>query len=257
MMAAAKCPSCGHLFELRDGFGEQLPLAYCSSCDSYYLEKVGECKWCGTKPEHPPIAPMVWKTAGAAALVIMVGAAYVLRNRAPDEVSPVVERARKAAGVPTDPRQLPIDTALARSIASAAQPTTPSVLASNDAAVGGTSGVSGITAQGEVAPSPDASVVGAQSSAMVIPGPAAGGLTASSGASTTTTKSRRAPRWVSSVSRDWVIVRAGASKQSRIVASIGPNSRVQLGETRGTWRRVRAKGLAGWVEQASFSVARR
>ena len=80
MMAAAKCPSCGHLFELRDGFGELLPLAYCSSCDSYYPEKLGECKWCGTKPEHPPITPLIWKAAGATALVVMVGSAFVLRN---------------------------------------------------------------------------------------------------------------------------------------------------------------------------------
>jgi SH3-like domain-containing protein len=54
------------------------------------------------------------------------------------------------------------------------------------------------------------------------------------------------------------VVRADASKRSRLVASIGPNSRVQLGESRGDWRRIRAKGLAGWVEQrAEFRVATR
>jgi SH3-like domain-containing protein len=52
-------------------------------------------------------------------------------------------------------------------------------------------------------------------------------------------------------------VRSDADKNSRIVASIGPNSHVQLGETRGTWRRIRAKGFAGWVEpHSSFDVAR-
>jgi SH3-like domain-containing protein len=45
-----------------------------------------------------------------------------------------------------------------------------------------------------------------------------------------------------------VVIRTDATKQSRIVASIGPNSRVQLGEVRGSWRRIRAQGLAGWVE---------
>jgi hypothetical protein len=32
---------------------------------------------------------------------------------------------------------------------------------------------------------------------------------------------------------------------------------VQLGETRGSWRRVKARGLAGWVEPRSFVVAAR
>jgi SH3-like domain-containing protein len=52
-------------------------------------------------------------------------------------------------------------------------------------------------------------------------------------------------------------VRADASKTSRIVASIGPGSRVQLGEMRDSWRRIRARGIAGWVEpRSSFTVAR-
>jgi SH3-like domain-containing protein len=52
-------------------------------------------------------------------------------------------------------------------------------------------------------------------------------------------------------------VRADASKTSRIVASIGPGSRVQLGETRDSWRRIRARGIAGWVEpRSSFTVNR-
>jgi len=40
-----------------------------------------------------------------------------------------------------------------------------------------------------------------------------------------------------------VIVRADPNRRSRIIASIGPNTRVQLGESRGEWRRVKAKGL--------------
>jgi uncharacterized protein YgiM (DUF1202 family) len=76
----------------------------------------------------------------------------------------------------------------------------------------------------------------------------------------TTTKARPAvkrpvSRWVRSVSRHWVIVRSGASKQSRIIASIWPNSRVELGESRGDWRRIRARGINGWVEpRSSFEV---
>jgi SH3-like domain-containing protein len=62
---------------------------------------------------------------------------------------------------------------------------------------------------------------------------------------------------VRSVARDWVIIRRDASKSSKVVASIGPNSRVELGESRGTWRRLRTKGVAGWVEPRNlFDVAR-
>jgi len=71
------------------------------------------------------------------------------------------------------------------------------------------------------------------------------------------TARRGSSRWVRSVSRDWVIIRRDASKSSKIIASIGPNSRVELGESRGTWRRLRTKGVAGWVEPRNlFEVAR-
>jgi SH3-like domain-containing protein len=54
-----------------------------------------------------------------------------------------------------------------------------------------------------------------------------------------------------------VIIRRDASKNSKIVASIGPNSRVELGESRGTWRRLKTKGVTGWVEPRNlFDVAR-
>jgi hypothetical protein len=67
-------------------------------------------------------------------------------------------------------------------------------------------------------------------------------------------RSRRSSPWVSSVSRHWVVIRSDATKRSRIVASIGPHSHVQLGESRGDWRRIRAKGLSGWVEGGSAFV---
>ena len=66
-------------------------------------------------------------------------------------------------------------------------------------------------------------------------------------------RSRKATgRWTISVSRSWVTVRADPNKKSRIIASIGPNTRVQLGEARGAWRRIKTKGLTGWVEHRSF-----
>jgi hypothetical protein len=68
-------------------------------------------------------------------------------------------------------------------------------------------------------------------------------------------RSSKPGRWTTTVARSWVVVRADPNRRSRIIASIGPNTRVQLGEARGGWRRVKAKGLQGWVEHRSF-VAR-
>jgi hypothetical protein len=65
-------------------------------------------------------------------------------------------------------------------------------------------------------------------------------------------KAKSSPRWVTSISKGWVVVRAGPSRQARLVASIGPNSRVQLGESNGTWRRIKARGISGWVEPGSL-----
>jgi Bacterial SH3 domain len=67
-------------------------------------------------------------------------------------------------------------------------------------------------------------------------------------------RSRKAAtgRWTNSIARTWVVVRADPNRKSRIIASIGPSTRVQLGETRGAWRRVKAKGLSGWAEHRSF-----
>jgi SH3-like domain-containing protein len=52
--------------------------------------------------------------------------------------------------------------------------------------------------------------------------------------------------------RNWVTVRAAASRSSRVIASIGPDTRVQLGEARGEWMRIRMKGINGWVERSRF-----
>lgn len=234
MIAAAQCPKCSHLFELRDGFGELLPLAYCSGCESYYPEKLGECKWCGTKPERPPIAPQLWRGVGAAVLVVLVGTAWVFRHR-PEEDGTLI--AKHVRATHRDSASLPADTALA------------STVAASDSVSPAPTPASSPTSTPSSAP-----MVVPQATPTVAPPPAANPLAASPVAA----QPRRSTRWVSSVSRDWVIVRAGASPGSRIVASIGPNSRVQLGETQGSWRRIKARGVAGWVElRASFDVGRR
>ncbi|MEW5916995.1 MAG: SH3 domain-containing protein [Gemmatimonadota bacterium] len=68
----------------------------------------------------------------------------------------------------------------------------------------------------------------------------------------TPVRSAGSVRWIRATARRWVTVRASPAHGSRIVASVGPDTRVQLGESRGDWRRIRMKGVSGWVERAKF-----
>ena len=211
LMAASQCPSCGHLFEVRDGFGDLLPLSFCSACESYYPAHIGSCKWCGTTPEPPPNAPRMWKIVGAVAVAGMIGVTWLLRDAGE---TPAVKVEQQAEPVVQPP---PV----------AAAPVAP-IVASAPA-------VEPVAAPASIEPAPRVD---------------------SSAVSPTPPKVKAAAsRWVNSVARDWAIIRAGPSKGTRIIASVGPGARVQLGESQGTWRRIRARGIAGWVEpRASFAA---
>jgi hypothetical protein len=242
MTAAAKCPKCSHLLDLRDGFGELLPLAYCSSCDSYYPERLGECKWCHTKPERPPIGPKIWRGVGAG-LAAVLGGLWLIGNltssdtkRPRSKTNPSTVARSQSADSTTDSVKQSTPTSV---VASASEDSTPPMTTSAPSAP--------IVLPQAVAP--------ANEPAMAQPAASLPRTVKSNGK--VEPAARRSSRWDRSVSRDWVIVRRGASKSSKIVASIGPNSRVELGESRGTWRRLKTKGVAGWVEPRNlFDVAR-
>lgn len=243
LVAASKCPRCSNLFEVRDGFGELLPLAYCSSCDSYYPERVGECRWCGTKPEPPPRAPRIWKGVGVGALAALVTTAFLLRDSRPDARRETRVADQRAPAV----KSVSPPTALARAIDTIVAPA-PRELGNVDSVAPATAAPPDVLPAGS-ATSPPAPVA-------ITPAPATPPATrATATRRMETTKPRPSTRWVNSVAKSWVVVRAGPSRTSRLVASIGPNSRVQLGETRGTWRRIKARGIAGWVEsQSAFAI---
>ena len=391
LMAASKCPKCSHEIEVRDGFGEMLPLAHCSTCDSYYPSKLGACRWCGTTPQRAPIGPFVWKGVGIATFVAMAWGAWLVHDDPPAEVS----KARLAAVLKPDSSAGALDSSLVLSTVddstvadSAAYYDSTAVVASDStiqsvAAV--VAAISDSMAQApptgvvvadstpviaepvsqtepatppetasvrettketlpparepvpvretvslrsaptrDVAPPREPSAVppsppASTSAREVAPAPApAKKRTATSTARTLARAPERAARpatrattkpapkvaapikspakavakapaktavpkasasrtaaprttlakapaakaptrprttravWVNSVARNWVVVRASADRGSRVIASVGPNTRVQLGEERGGWRRIRAKGLAGWVEHRSF-----
>ena len=256
LLAAATCPKCGHEFQVRDGFGKLLPLAYCSSCDSFYPEKVGECRWCGTKPERPPSAPYVWKTAGVVALVAVVGVAW-FSNR--DGANSVAEERMKVV-LAGDSAADRADSIRRSAAAAAGDSSTRTTTVAASAGSIATDTVEMPAQNGVVVPptATPADTLAPAEPVRALPTPVAAPrakpapVASSPSASYSSSRSRKSVRWVSSVSHTWVMVHADASKNSRIVASIGPNTRVQLGETRGAWRRIRAKGLSGWVEHSAF-----
>ncbi len=247
MTAAAKCPTCSHLLDLRDGFGELLPLAYCSSCDSYYPEQLGECKWCHTKPERPPIDAKIWRGVGAG-LAAVLGGVWLIGNltssdtkRTPAKANPTSVARKPAADTNADSMSMAAPAFVAEGARPDSAPPPTSVAPSASVVL-----PQAVTAGVEPGPEPTAArTVAATPRATMSAGAVA------------SAKRRASPRWVRSVARDWVVIRRDASSHSKAIASIGPNSRVELGESRGTWRRLRTKGVAGWVEPRNlFDVAR-
>jgi hypothetical protein len=361
LVAASKCPKCGHGFENRDGFGELLPLAHCTSCDAYYPESLGGCRWCGTKPERSPIGPLgpyIWKGFGILTFASLAIGAWLVKNDTSSPSKPA-PRSFVADTLPTNQPKTesvgrkialaradtavvgPFDsTAVARTdsthdtaIALATVDTLPSVSTPVVATEPVSIQSAGTVAQPDSVPSsvdtaaepPPAPVPAPRVNATARPversvdrvserplakpaprtlakAPAASSssaparsrarATAPATARSTAPATARAPAppraiakappraiakappraastraapapkaaartktrggWVTSVARNWAVVRSDPTRQSRIIAAIGPNTRVQLGETRGAWRRIKAKGLAGWVEHRTL-----
>ena len=248
-MAASKCPKCGHLFDVRDGFGELLPLAYCERCDSYYPESVGDCRWCGAAPAREPIAPTIWKGIGVVALIALGVGAWLSRDR---EVSPPGDSAA-AVQLVQQSSAPPSDSALASPADSVLAQTSdgPPAPAGDSAAGAPLPIIDSAAATGATSESPAPSAAAAPRRTAESEGTVVPSATRRTATLNGSTPARRV-RWVRSVARGWVVVRADARRESRIVASIGPNTRVQLGETREGWIRVRTSGLSGWVERRAF-----
>ena len=296
LMAASTCPKCGHGFEVRDGFGEMLPLAHCPTCDSYYPQHLGSCRWCGTKPERAPIGPYMWKGLGIATFIALAIGAWLARDTGPSAKKPVA-RTFVADTLPTN--QPPAESYGRKVVAHIDSAPTPASDAVADSArqtvalappESLASAPTGVVAEPVVMQS--AGAVAADSSAPPVDSPRSDAPPAErdepppvhrpeparvanrparpparppartlakaparvAPAPKATIKSKSSSRWVVSVARNWAVVRSDPTRQSRILAAIGPNTRVQLGETRGAWRRIRTKGLAGWVEHRTLGA---
>ena len=259
LIAASQCPKCGHLFEMRDGSGEPLPVAHCASCDSYYPAHVHSCKWCGTTLTVEKVRKDHSATARWIAAAVFLAAVW-LGSHARDPRPRVAARPRESAqskaqttSADTAARieaTTPVGAVIPRDTANPLDAAKP-----RDTTEGaGDVVLSEVSVPGPPTSTParDATIPQATrpstaaSIPVVTPIPAA--------PATVPPKPRSSSPWVSMVAKQWVIVRSNAQGSAHIVASVGPASRVQLGESRGSWRRIRARGIAGWVDvsRASF-----
>jgi hypothetical protein len=60
--------------------------------------------------------------------------------------------------------------------------------------------------------------------------------------------------WTRAIAEQWVNVRGSASRDAAVVGVVTPKTRVQLGELRAGWRRVRSAGIEGWADSRYFSA---
>jgi hypothetical protein len=239
MLAASQCPHCGHLFELRDGFGEMLPLAHCASCDSYYPLQQGSCRWCGTRPEGFRIAPYAVKSVGAVAFAGLIWGAWVV-NRERDQIAP-------EAAVPIAEPQTDLTTQVDVGSDDFRAP----VLASSEDTLSELTPVPPYLSEPPAADTVSLAMPEADTSVARLPTIAAPAIRTPATPKATVRQVRNS-RWIGATARQWITVRARATHNSRVVASIGPDTRVQLGEERGDWRRIRMKGVSGWVDKRQF-----
>lgn len=293
LVAASTCPHCGHLLDIRNSFGELVPLVYCTTCDVSYPARDGACRWCGSKPEKVNIRPHIWKGVGALLFVGMATAAFLTRDNgeAPAPRSVSADSAGPATREPPaivvgEPQQAlavaPAETTStsATSVPSAAMDDTTALrIAVTDAGAGirpfagapveKPQPISPSTLPGESTTSGAATPV-VDSAPFVAPvAPAAPPRTAVTEVKPKPTVSappgktvarkappRRAVGWSNAVARSWATVRAAPSRSARLVGSVGPDTHVQLGEVRGDWRRIRLRGMVGWVEHGRFAPRR-
>ncbi len=254
LIAASQCPHCGHLLDIRDGSGQLLPMVHCQTCDTHYPARQGSCHWCGTKPEGFRIAPFAWKGAGVLACIGLGWGAWaasrgtnktgLAESTSKDEQSTLTTVVDSGIAARRRVQVAVADTALDSLLAAVA--TIDS--APTEESVGDS--VSSVQPPPEAvaAPLPAPVVI---DSAPVRRTPTVGERVPTSSKVTIVRPSRTA-RWVRATARNWVIVRAAASRSSRVIASIGPDTRVQLGEARGDWVRIRMKGINGWVQRSQF-----
>lgn len=247
LVAASQCPHCGHLFDLRDSFGELLPLAHCATCDSDYPRRNGSCKWCGTTPDVREIPRhALLRGMGVVAFAGLALGVWATRESPPTQhdggrsdkkqaevLVRIPDPLTAAVSTPPSATSGPVDT-------TTTQPPDPAELRREEPAAA------------REATETDSPV--ASPPVLAVDVPTTRPLTRRVSRVATT----RSLRWRTVVAAEWLTIRAAPTPRARLLGSIGPDTRVQVGELRDGWIRVRTRGLAGWArhEQVATHLAR-
>ena len=223
ILAASRCPKCTHPFHLRDHSGELVRLARCPTCGTYYPRSVGGCRWCGTKaPTFDPM-PIVW---GALAVAVAIGLTLAVRWTVGRGVSDAVPGSRRVTA--TAPVALP----------------SPGLVTRPDSISGESAAVETIVST-DSASRMAARTDSVRREALSQPNVPAGASTSSA---------TRAVRWSAARAITYANVRGEASREAAVVGVVTPGAKVELGDERAGWRRVRSAGILGWADPRNFRL---
>lgn len=222
ILAASQCPKCAEPLYVRNARGDEVRLVNCRSCETYYPASRDGCRWC------PAVARATmprWTGKAIVAVLTLAagwGAWQILPASSPPSPAPNVVTLLPAA-VPR-----------LASVAVFPSPASPS------------------TGRAKVLPGIAATDTRVREAAKPAP---------STTTSTTSEQTRKAekprptsPELVSAKATTWVNVRAEASSKSAIVGIVLPDSIVELGESRGRWRRLSTRTFSGWASARLFVV---
>lgn len=226
ILAASQCPKCAEPLYVRDSRGDDVPLARCRTCDTYYPRSRDGCRWCSSE-RRPPGVPR-WATGVAAALVVAVAALGISRLMPSGTPTPVPNVAE--AEEPSPLRQ-----------PAAREPDVTRLPPATMIPVVATGTVTAAPAPSRAAPVPSPVAPPPSQVATRKPAPdsARGGNAGGRSFARATT---------------WVNVRSEPASESSVVGIILPDSIVERGELRRGWRRVTTPRLTGWAAEKLFVV---
>lgn len=227
LLAASQCPKCAEPLYVRNDRGDDVRLARCRSCHTYYPASREGCRWCPTV-KRATVPPWIPK---AAAAVLAIAAGWVGWQFLPASSPP-----EPTADVVT--LQPPAVTRLA----SVAVLPPPAIRSTQREKVFPAI-TTGTRAGGATKGAPTAAATSVTRDQTSTTG-AASGLAHTAGST----------ELVSAKATTWVNVRAEPNSQSAIVGIVLPDSIVELSESRRSWRRVSTRWFTGWAVAKLFVV---
>jgi len=226
ILAASQCPKCADPLYVRNERGDDVRLARCRSCHTYYPASREGCRWCSavTRATVPPWIPK--SAAAVMAIAVGWGGWQVLPAGSPREPTPDVmtqpQAVTRLVSVAVLPSSAPHSTPRAKVL-----PAITTDTRARAATKGAPTAAATSVTQDQTSTTANAS------------GPV---HTAGS------------TELVSAKATTWVNVRAEANSKSAIVGIVLPDSIVELSESRRSWRRVSTRSFTGWAVAKLFVV---